>query len=199
MVTLAKQQWLAERNIESIPAKNTGKLRSRIDGIVIHSTETPRNGKPWARIVARTFAVTKGVASAHFVLDSEECFECVPINRVANHAKSKGDVANQFWVGIELCGYHYWTEEQWLSDGGKQLVMAAQLIAGIGMTENIPLNWVTPDEINEGYGGIATHVDFTIAGKVMGGHIDPGNHFPKDYLIDLVWEWTNAIGTTRHP
>lgn len=152
--------------------------------IVIHCAETNESGMT-ARAIAQWFATMPDApkASAHYCVDADTVIQCVPERSIAYHAR--GGDTNLCAIGIELAGRSRQTREQWLDDYGRRMLRRCRdLLLDISERRSIPLVLVSEVQLRAHIArGITTHAMITKAWQVMGGHVDPGPHFPMDVLL----------------
>lgn len=167
-----------------IQAHNYTRATARsIDLIVVHTMEAPqRDGT--ARSVAAWFASAAAPqASAHYCVDNLEVWQCVREEDVAWAAPK----ANRNGVHIEHAGYAAQTKEQWASPYSRaMLALSARIAARTCARHSIPVEYVDAAGIVAGHRGVTTHAQVSLAWKTVGGHTDPGKHFPMDDYIRLV-------------
>lgn len=171
--------------MEFIQAKYYTKTNGRtITQIVIHDMEAPEKGDTAER-VARYFATTTVVASAHYNVDNNSVVQSVLDKDIAYHAGKS--VVNARSIGIEHAGYASQSMAEWLDPYGLDMMnQSAQLVSNLCKLYSIPPRWLSLDEVRNNVRGICTHADVTYAYNVYGGHTDPGRNFPKDHYIGLV-------------
>lgn len=134
------------------------------------------------RTSARTF-IAEGVVS-HNCIDDDSIVQCVKDKDIAFHAPG----VNTRSLGIEQAGYAKQTREEWLDPYGQRMLrLVAKLVAAKCKQYDVPLVWLSPEEIVVGRRGICAHVDVTRAYPGKGsGHYDCGPNYP----MGLVLEWT---------
>jgi N-acetyl-anhydromuramyl-L-alanine amidase AmpD len=154
-----------------------------INKIVIHTMEAPEKPKT-ARNVATWFGGPSAPqASAHFCVDDAEVIQSVLECDVAWHAPG----ANNDGIGIEHAGYASQTPDQWHDDYSKAvLANSAQLAAELAKRFDIPVVWLSVEDLKAGKRGFCGHIDCTNAFSGGHGHTDPGPNFPKDEYLELV-------------
>lgn len=126
-------------------------------------------------------------ASIHFAVDADSSPDSVPLDRAAWHAAH--GKTNACSIGVEHDGYAHQTRAEWLDDvhGEKTLDRSARLFADIGIgrfgIEPVHLTGqALVDCVVRGIGsGYCGHGDVTRAFGIVGGHTDPGDHFPYDW------------------
>jgi hypothetical protein len=153
--------------------------RSRVDWVVLHSTEGPCAARQ-AFAVARWFAgPSSPQASAHYVCDPAAIVQCVREQDVAWHAPN----ANRTGIGVEHTGFAAKTDWTAEDDGLSVLRRSAQLVAAVCRRWSVPLVRVDAAGLLAGQRGITTHAAVTEAFRTVGGHVDPG--LPGDRR----WPW----------
>lgn len=164
--------------------------RTRVDWIVLHSTENAiRPGT--ARNVATWFGSANAPrASAHYVVGPDELIRCVPEADVAWAAPG----ANRQGIQLELVGQAARTD--WLLEGDADncgaavLRRAAELVAELCRRWNIPIERLDADALRAGKRGITTHASVGVAFK-QSDHVDPG--MPNDRR----WPWEAFLALVR--
>jgi len=160
---------------EFIEAKNyTPAARSKIDLIVLHSTENKlRDGT--ARSVALWFGGTSAPrASAHYIIGNDATIQGVYEEDVAWAAPG----ANRTGIQIEHVGQALKTD--WLADAMATLERSAKIAAEACNRWSIPDIFVDAEGLNRGERGITTHYEVTTAFK-RSSHIDPGGLKNKNW------------------
>jgi len=176
-----------------IQAKNyhiAARTSVNIQFICMHSMEAPE--KPTtAEAVAQWFAGPGApMASSHYCVDTDSIIQCVKEKDIAFGAKG----GNSEGIHIELAGYAKQTHHDWLDDYSKKmLTLAAGLVADIANRHNIPLIYLGSEGINQGFRGITTHKDITVAKKIVGGHWDPGPGFPMCEFLGWASDTLNVL------
>lgn len=171
-----------------VGAPKITKRTRKIQGLVIHTTEghektgSARNTCAWWDNPA-----AKG--NAHYVCDDQTIIQFIPDDRAAWHATA----ANQYTIGIEICGKAGQTQEQWYDEYSiKTLINAAKLCAKLCVEHDIEVRKLTHAEIQDIHNrksditGFLGHVDVRDALK-SGSHWDPGPNFPwLDFLYSVL-------------
>lgn len=154
-----------------------------IDHIVIHTMEAQEKPKT-ARNVATWFGGPNAPqASAHFCVDDIEVIQSVLECDVAWHAPG----ANNDGIGIEHAGFASQTLEQWDDEYSNAVLKnSAVLAAELAKRFDIPVVWLSVEELKAGKRGFCGHIDCTNAFSNGHGHTDPGPNFPKEKYLDLV-------------
>jgi N-acetyl-anhydromuramyl-L-alanine amidase AmpD len=156
--------------------------------IVIHDMEFPETANA-AEVIARDFATSDRVASAHLCVDSDSIVQCVLDNDVAFAAPG----ANKDGIHIELTGFAKQTREQWLDPFGVLLLdRGADAAAQYCLKFDIPVRKLTNDELADtSQRGFVGHLQVTQVFK-KGDHTDPGPNFPWDFFLERVQKHFNA-------
>lgn len=182
------------QGIQFIQAKGygAGSPGRRVDWIVLHTTDPP-HGDPLAaggaRATAGYFAAGSPDAtgrpqdtSSHLVVGPEEAIQCVRYDDVAYHARG----ANPTSIGVELTARAAFTGADWMDARAEAMLeRAADLVADIASTRNVPLEFVDAAGLLRGARGLTTHAQVALAFKQT-THTDPGVNFPLEHFIDLV-------------
>lgn len=155
-----------------------------INLIVVHTMESEMYGGV-ARGCAGYFSGPNAPrASAHYNVDPAEVVQSVRDQDIAWHAAENR--TNNRSIGIEHAGRAAYSDEWYSAEGLSELNVSADLIAQLCDTYGIPVRWLGPGEVASGQAGICGHSDVTYGYNIYGGHTDPGDNFPRDYLIGLV-------------
>jgi N-acetyl-anhydromuramyl-L-alanine amidase AmpD len=146
--------------------------------IVIHDMEAPESATT-AENVARYFATTSTVASAHVNVDSDSAVRSVADADTAYAAPG----ANADGLQLEIAGYARQTREQWLDAFSRAaLKQAAKVAAAWCKKYGIPAVRLTRAELRNGRKGITSHVDVSAVYR-KSDHHDPGPNFPWDHFL----------------
>lgn len=178
-----------------IQAKNY-RIANRADCrlICIHSMESPE--KPGTALaVAKWFAGSSApMASAHLCVDSIDTIECVRQQDIAFAAPG----ANGDGYHVELAGRAAQSEAEWTDALSlATLKRAASAIALVCQAYEIPIVWLTVDQVKDGKTrGICGHHDVTLAFK-KSTHTDPGAGFPKQMFLGLVFDALSALEASQ--
>ena len=201
------------------PAKNQRAFR-RVGGtggagadrprvIVIHTIESPEDtGR--ARGTAVWMRDTGGyggdIVSSHVTVDDTEIIRCV---EDAVTAFTCGAPWNDLSLNIEQAGRAAQDDNGWndpYSNSQRELV--SQLCAAWCTTWQIPVRWLTPGELADGWdtvSGITSHANIALAsqtakmrslGYTPGNHTDPGPNYPVGALLGRI---TQLLGTPTVP
>ena len=156
------------------------KTKRTIKVIVIHVMEAPKKSKT-AENVANYFANPDRKASAHYCVDNNSIVHCVQEKDVAWGAPG----ANNSGIHIEHAGYTNQSEADWTDEYGTAMMeLSAELAASIANTYDIPITWLTSDQIKAGQKGFTGHKEVSVA--YNGTHEDPGPGFPTHTYLELV-------------
>lgn len=164
---------------EFVPARRHGGSQSThsLHRIVMHSTVTPcKDG--WARKVAGWFHTWTKTASAHYVVDPSTVVKCLHDGTIGYHAPP-----NAGSIGVELCDYS--KGDKW--NGKSHVAMlrrAAKLVADKCHAYDIPIVWLTVDDLHAGKRGITSHLNISHTWHET-THTDPGG-FPKNVFLQMV-------------
>lgn len=163
------------------PDGNVEAGKIRIDRIVIHDEEY-RESVHSAEDIGRMFQSTTTKKSAHFGVDADGVTQYVQLKDVAYHAPP-----NRFSIGIEHDGFSKQTREEWLDPqlGLKTLTISAALTRELCAHFDVPIVWLSVQDLLAGKRGITSHNNVSIAWK-QSTHTDPGPQFPVDTYLDLV-------------
>ena len=158
-----------------------GRQGKKIRLIVIHCTVSKEMGTG-AENVARYFARSERKGSTHAVADNNSVVFCV---RDEDTAYGAGG-ANNDGLHLELVGMPEQSFVEWLDEYGLDMFdQAAPVVRRWSDTYDVPLRWLTVDEIRAGLPGLCTHADVEKAYPST-GHWDPGPHFPKGEFLEAV-------------
>lgn len=112
--------------------------------------------------------------SAHYCCDSDSIVQCVRDEDSAYHAPP-----NQHSIGIELAGYARQNNDEWLDSYGIGMLrdQAAPLVRGLAYKYDVPLYWLSVEQVRAGHRGITSHNNVSLAFG-QSTHTDPGPSFP---------------------
>ena len=160
--------------------------RLAVHHIVIHSAETPE--APTIAEALGRYAHTMAPgrkASWHYAVDQDSIVQCVEERHVAYAAPG----ANTWGIQIELAGRARQSRDEWLDEFSRPMLdRAAVLVGAIAVRWGIPLRFVDCDGLMlpDPERGVTTHWEVTKGpGKGRTTHVDPGPHFPMDYMLEL--------------
>lgn len=141
--------------------------------IVLHDAEY-EEAQTGAESIAAYFQRTDKKVSAHAVSDCDSTIECVRDGDSAFHAPP-----NTGSLGLELMGFAKQTTADWLDDYGVRMLrdQAAPWVRGKAALHNIPLVWLSVEDLKAGKRGITSHNNVSLAFG-LSTHTDPGPNFP---------------------
>jgi hypothetical protein len=169
-------------NIPFIPAPKFTRTNGRaIDVIVIHTIEAPERGDT-AESCARYFQVTTRDVSAHYCIDSNSIVQCVRDKDVAWAAPG----CNHDGIQLEHAGYARQSTSDWADDYSKRmLARSALLSADLAEKYDIPVRWLSVDDLKAGRRGFTSHNNVSLAFR-RSDHTDPGRGFPHVKYLAMV-------------
>lgn len=154
--------------------------RDHIDWIVIHTIECPRTDTA-ALGCARDFAVTSDARSAHYCIDNGTIIHCVQEKDIAFAAPPNGP-----GMQLEHAGRASMTMDQWADDySTAMLLLSAQLSASISLRYDVPLVWLSAQDLIDGRRGFTSHAHISDAFHQT-DHQDPGPNFPQETYLEMV-------------
>lgn len=149
--------------------------------LVVHDMEAPETATT-AEEVARYFATTETVASAHLCIDADSIVRCVADRDIAYAAPG----CNSDGIQLELAGYARQSRSEWLDAfSSKVLDNAATALAMYCGMYGIPPVHLTNEELKAGKRGIIGHRQASEVYR-KSDHMDPGPDFPWDVLVERV-------------
>jgi N-acetyl-anhydromuramyl-L-alanine amidase AmpD len=156
--------------------------RRAVRVIVIHDMEFPETTDA-AEVIAKDFATTNTVKSAHICVDSNSIVQCVLDNNVAFAAPG----ANSDGIQIELTGFAKQTRKQWLDPYGVLLLdRGADATAQYCLKYDIPARQLSNAQLGDRVSkGIVGHRQVSAVFK-KSTHTDPGPNFPWDFFLERV-------------
>lgn len=161
--------------------------------IVLHDMEMSE-GSATAESCARMFHTSSIQASAHFTVDADSVVQCVELDAKAWHAPP-----NAGSIGIEQAGFASQTRAQWLDPYGTAMLgRSAALVAWLCRTLGVPITKVDAAGLRAGRHGICGHVDVSNAWHES-DHYDPGSHFPWDWYLAKVHDYSRGPLPTPVP
>lgn len=159
--------------------KSSSRNRKTVRLLALHTTEgILRNGD-----LRSFFNRSNAQGSSHASADDSGNYDdsgFVPYDRAAWTLRSGNSVSEN----IEICGFARWTRQEWLTTHRNRIVAAAKWLAVRSKARNIPLVYLTHDQLRAGHSGVIQHNDWTIAMK-DGTHWDCGPGFPIDVVIEM--------------
>jgi hypothetical protein len=183
------------------PFRYTPGPNKPIGRIVIHSTVSPcvPGG---ARSIATYFRSNRAGGSAHYVVDPAEEVQTAYDSVIAWHAPP-----NQGSLGIEMCdipgpvpgdkrGTAAWKAARrswrWIQPNQQRMLKrTAQLAAGLALAYDVPITFLTPEDLRSGARGITTHNNVSEAFG-QSTHWDPG-WWPRGRFMRLVRREVKAL------
>lgn len=167
---------------------NTPKAPRVVRAVIIHTAECNETSSA-AENVAHWFTDPRAKVSAHYTCDNDSVVQSVLERNIAWHASQ----ANPWSIGIELAGRASQTAAQWADAYSlATLDNAARLVADVCVRHDIPIVWLTPEQLKAGRRGIAGHVDVAAAFNGGKGHWDPGPGFGREAFLELVAQYAGA-------
>lgn len=148
--------------------------------LVIHATVSPCE-KGGAKATARYFQSPGAGGAAHYVVDPYEIVACGTEDEKMSHAPP-----NAGSIGVELCDPQTGDPNRW-DDQAHTLMLAkaAHLAADICARHNLPIQWLSPQQLLAGDAGITSHANVSAAWHET-DHTDPGSAFPVAMFIAAV-------------
>lgn len=120
--------------------------------------------------------------SVNYFVDADTVVQCVALDARAWHA---GHTANEYGVGIEVCGRADQTRAQWFDDASfSTLCLTAAVLKYTCTRLGIPLEFRSATELRAHVPGVTTHAEVTRAFPKDTTHTDPGGNFPLAELLE---------------
>jgi N-acetyl-anhydromuramyl-L-alanine amidase AmpD len=161
--------------------KSVPGVRRKVRVLVIHDMEYDESLTA-AEAVAKYFATTSTVASAHICVDADSIVQCVKDNDVAYAAPG----CNSDGIQLELAGYARQTRAEWLDlYSTAMLTLAADATAQYCLKYDLPIVHLSDAQLAAGAKGIIGHYQASAVYK-KSDHGDPGPNFPWDVFMALV-------------
>ncbi len=153
---------------------------SWIRRLCIHCTQYDDTGTPdsGAEALGRMTQSSGYRASPHAGVDDDSIQEYLPPS--FQGWQVEGD--NQHSFGLEFFGFAHWSYATWMKHE-RMLDMGAYYIARRCVQYGIPIRLLTAGDIRNDRKGIETHGAVTKALGIRGGHTDPGDGFPVDWVL----------------
>ncbi len=169
--------------IPFVPARHfRAGRRKPVRLIVLHDMEAAETTKTAENVAKWWNGPASPVSSAHYCVDSDSIVCCVRPEDTAFHAPG----ANEDGIGIELAGYARQTAAEWADAySTAMLARAAELVASLCSTYELPVALVDVFGLQHGATGITTHALVSKAFK-KSTHSDPGPSFPMAAFLDQV-------------
>ena len=154
--------------------------RDHIDWIVIHTIEAQRTNTA-ALNCAHDFATTNDARSAHYCIDNGTIIHCVQEKDIAFAAPP-----NTPGMHLEHAGFAGLTAAQWGDAySTAMLQLSAQLSASISLRYDVPVVWLSAQDLLDGKRGFTSHAHISAAFHQT-DHQDPGPNFPQDSYLQMV-------------
>lgn len=153
--------------------------------IVWHTIESAEAGNT-AEAIAGYFANPGDGrdVSYHWAADNNSIVGCVDEDDTAWAVGNRA--GNYRGISIGLAGRAAQTRAQWLDTYSRAMLGQAAPVAARAMRRwQIPNRWCTLADLESRRPGHTTHADLVRAFNVS-DHTDPGPHFPRDLVLDLV-------------
>jgi len=146
---------------------------------------------------------TRGPFSYHYAVDNDSIVQCVDERHIAHCAPG----SNGWGIQVEFSGMHTQTRAEWLDEYSRPMLdRGAVLVGAAALRWGIPLRFVDCEGLLMWERGVTTHAEVTKACRLAKArkltatpfykarttHIDPGKHFPMDYLIEKACD---SVGT----
>ena len=144
--------------------------------IVIHTAEGART----IESLGDFFANEANQVSSHTGADNQKGRIGEYVTR-GNKAWTAADY-NPVAVQIEMCGFASWSTGTWKNQNHNMLVNCADWIREESQKFGIPITKLNDSQAQGGGRGVCQHINLGAGG---GGHVDCGNGFPIDYVLDL--------------
>lgn len=180
----AKQYWAlrgVRRSFWGYPER-----RTPIQGFVMHvpvAMQDIEGDDRTAEAVARFFATTSRIASAHVNIDADSAVDLLPINYTAFHAKG----GNSNGIGMEIG----WDHDDWGKHPNRDyqvIARAAEWAAPWAAAFQVPLRRVNANGWRNGMKGFISHEELDPTRRQ-----DPGDNFPWDDYLGLIEMEQNLI------
>jgi N-acetyl-anhydromuramyl-L-alanine amidase AmpD len=154
--------------------------RTTIDWIVIHTMEIAQTSTT-ALQCARDFATTSDNRSAHYCVDNATIIHCVQEKDIAFAAPP-----NTPGMELEHAGFASMTAAEWGSVySTAMLQLSAQLSASIVLRYDVPIVWLSSQDLIDGKRGFTSHANISNAFHQT-DHQDPGPNFPHQAYLQMV-------------
>ena len=143
--------------------------------IVLHTAEGART----IESLGSFFANEANQVSSHAGADDQAATIGVYVHR-EDKAWTQGN-ANPSAVSLELCAFAAWDNAEWHRHSN-MLDNCARWIAEEAAAFGIPIKRLSADQAQSGAAGVCQHIDL---GAWGGGHVDCGNGFPMDEVLQM--------------
>jgi hypothetical protein len=143
--------------------------------IVLHTAEGART----IESLGNFFANAANEVSSHAGADDKANTVGIYVER-ADKAWTQAD-ANPYSVSLELCAFAAWSTAEW-DQHPHMLQNCASWIAEEAAAFDIPIVRLNPQQAQGGGRGVCQHIDL---GSMGGGHVDCGNGFPMDRVLQM--------------
>lgn len=154
----------------------------QIDLIVLHSMESGEKPDTAENVAAWFAGETAPQASAHYCVDNDSIVQCVKDQDIAWAAPG----ANRNGIHIEHAGKASQSAEEWNDEYSRNvIVMSAGLSSILCKKYDIPVRFLTAEDLVRNGRGITTHAEVSKAFH-QSDHWDPGPGFPTSTYIYLV-------------
>lgn len=149
--------------------------------IVVHDEEYQDKPTAAEEIAAFFAGPNAPQASAHAAVDNNSIVGCVHEADTAWHAPP-----NKGSLGIEHSGYSSQSADTWADPYNEaMLCLSAKLCADWCRRYDIPVVWLSVDDLLAGKRGITSHNNVSQAWH-QSDHSDPGPNFPVAHYLELV-------------
>lgn len=183
------------------PFRSSAGNNKPINRVVIHSTVSPCE-PGGARAIASYFRSNSAKGSAHYVTDPAEVVQSAYDNTICWHAPP-----NQHSIGVEMCdipgprpdepvGSARWhalrRAWRWIRPNQfRMLRRTAELTAQLCLAYDVPIRFLTADDLRQGRRGITTHANVSAAFE-QSTHWDPG-WWPRRRFMRLTRKYARQI------
>jgi len=144
--------------------------------IVLHTAEGARTFED----LGHFFQNYNNQVSSHVGIDDKRGKIGEYVSR-ANSAWTQANYNNAA-ISAELCGFASWSTSTWKNDHHNMLLNCADWIREESQKLGIPITRLSNSQAQGSGRGVCQHVNLGAGG---GGHVDCGDGFPMDYVLDL--------------
>lgn len=154
---------------------------ARVRLVVLHTSEGARDVTSLGSYLAKPSVQ----ASYHVAFDDNRIEQYVLYNFAAWAVLSANPISDNGCC----CGFAAWSRDEWLTNHGQMLELAAQWVASRCIARGLPIRHLSLAEVAackadpNHPGGVIGHWDWT-RGASDGTHTDPGEQFPWDWVIN---------------